>query len=410
MRFYSSCALVFAFILFSCGGNKTAQIWTDRPEFALYGEYFNNSQNQYKVTVRYFEFPSAELEKPGPKPDIVAGSWLKNASTGTRFKSLNNLFGAQKLSRSVFYQRLLAAGRIDNDQYLLPVSFNLPALIISRDRASELSNPFTIGFDEVKRLSKSYNTENRGAYTRMGFSPLWDDNFLFVTPVLLGAAFREAAPLAWDAAALDSSIDYIYNWTHEINTNHQAEEDFTFKYFIEPQERLVQSGRILFSYMESGGLFTLSESSKNNIDFRWIMEQNKIPIAENLVYLGIPKKGKAQKASKAFIQWFFLTETQRRLMEYSRANRINETIFGICGGFSSLTPVTEQIFPRFYPELFGRMPPSEFLTVHNNLPADWAVIKERIVLPYIHERAGKKTTDDVYPLEKQLADWIKINK
>ncbi|MDR1868871.1 MAG: extracellular solute-binding protein [Treponema sp.] len=410
MRFYTGFVCFAAVVLLSCGGGKTAFLWTDRPEFALYGEYFNNSQSQYKVSVRYVDFPSAEFGKANFNPDIIAGSWLKNASTGTYFKSLDNLFGAKKLSRSVFSPRLLAVGRIDRHQYLLPVSFNIPAMIFQKDKEQRMSNPFTIEFDEIKELTNGYNAEVRGAYTRMGFSPLWDDNFLLITAVLFGASFREETPLAWDAVALESSMDFISQWTRQVNNNNQAVDDFTFKYFFNPPEKLVQSGRIFFSYMESDRLFTLGEDSKNNLDFRWLMEQNMIPITENAVYLGIPKKGKSQKAAKAFVQWFFQTENQRKLLEYSKANRVNETVFGICGGFSALSYVTEQIFPLFYPELLGRMPPSEFLTPPEILPGNWAVIKERVVLPYLHDRARKENAQEIYPLEKRLSDWTRTNR
>jgi ABC-type glycerol-3-phosphate transport system substrate-binding protein len=410
MRFNIVCILLVSALFMSCGGTRTAQIWTDRPEFALYGEYFNTVQNQYKVTVKYFENPAAELERTNAVPDIIVGSWLKNASTKTNFRTLDNLFGSRKLSKNTFYSGLLSIGIIDRRQYLLPVSFNIPALIFSKGREQNISNSFTINFNEIKELSRKFNIAANGAYTHMGFSPLWNDNFLFISSVLFGVSFREATPLAWDSAALDRSMDFIYNWTHEINTNNQAEEDFTFKYFFEPPEKLIQSGRILFSYMDSSELFTLSEDSKNNLDFRWIIEQNMVPINEDMVLLGIPKKAKSQRAAKAFIQWFFRIENIRLLIEYSRSNRMNDNIFGICGGFSALVSVTEQIFPGFYPELLGRMPPSENFMPPNVLPGSWAVIKERVILPYLHVRARGGSTSEIYTLERRLLDWMRINR
>jgi len=414
---YKFCFLLMIIIFTSCV-DKTAQIWTDRPEFALYGEFFNTVQNQYKVSVKFVQFPGLELaalEKKSEVPDAVAASWLKNSSMGTSFRSLDKLFGAKKLSRNIFYPRLLAIGRIDRTQYLLPVSFNIPALVFSRDRENdrvplELSNKFTIDFDEIKKQSKAFNTMSRGAYTRMGFSPLWNDDFLFTSSIFSGTSFREASPLAWDAAALEHSMVSIHEWTNEINTNTQADDDFTYKYFIEPPEKLLQSGRILFTYMESSDLFTLSDDSKNNLDFRWIMEQNRIPVTEDSVYLGIPKRAKSRKAAQAFVQWFFSVESQRLLLEYSRTYRINENIFGISGGFSALTSVTEQIYPIFYPELLGRMPPSENFTMHNILPGTWVSIKERVILPYLHDRARRDSSEDVYPLEKRLTDWMRLSR
>jgi ABC-type glycerol-3-phosphate transport system substrate-binding protein len=409
MRIYRVCLFLLAVVFISCDDNNTAQIWTDRPEFALYGELFNTVQDQYKVAVKYIEFPGIELNIQN-KPDIIVASWLKNNSTGSNFKSMDNLFGAKKLSRNIFYPQLLAIGRIDRTQYLLPVSFNIPALIFSRNKEQYLSNQFTVGFDEIKKLGKEYNTISRGIYTRMGFSPLWNDNFLITTAVLSGASFREANPLTWDSAALERSMAFINNWTNEINTSNQDEDDFTFRYFFEPPERLLQGGRIFFSYTESRDLFLLSEESKNQIDFRWVMEQNRILVTEDSVYLGIPKRVKSKKAAKEFILWFFKVENQRRILEYSRANRINENIFGICGGFSALNLVTEQIYPLFYPELLGRMPPSEHFTHQNILPANWLIIKERVILPYLHDRARKEHAEEVYPLERRLADWMRMNR
>ena len=350
------------------------------------------------------------MERSNSTPDIVVGRWLKTASMGAHFSSLNNLFGSKKLSRNVFYPRILAIGMSERNQLLLPVSFNIPALIFSKNREQDISNPFTIGFDEVKRLSRNFNVITRGAYTQMGFSPLWNDDFLFTAAVLSGASFREALPLAWDAAALDRSMDFIFNWTHSINTSNQAEEDFTFKYFFEPPERLIQSGRIFFSYMDSRDLFTLTDESKSNLDFRWIMERDRVPINEDIIFLGIPRRAKSKNAARAFILWFFQIENQRLLMEYSRANRINENVFGICGGFSALSPVTEQIFPRFYPELLGRMPPSEYFMPPNVLPGNWAAIKERVILPFLHDRARSQRADEIYPLERRLSDWMRINR
>ncbi|MDR2575525.1 MAG: hypothetical protein LBC52_03685, partial [Treponema sp.] len=204
----ASCFFLFSLLFLSCQQDNIAVLWSDRPEFALYGEYFNATQNQYKVETRYYDYPALKLAdvfsggklaflKTGLKreaPDIVAGSWLKSASTRVYFRQLNGYFKDKSLEKDAFYPRLLSMGNIDGKQYLLPVSFNAPMVIFAMDRADQLSNPFTIDFNEMKKLGKSYNAETRGVYTRMGFSPVWDDNFLFVTATLLNASFREAEP------------------------------------------------------------------------------------------------------------------------------------------------------------------------------------------------------------------------
>jgi hypothetical protein len=146
------------------------------------------------------------------------------------------------------------------------------------------------------------------------------------------------------------------------------------------------------------------------MDFRWIMENSMIPIKEDSVYLGIPRWARSRRAARAFIMWFYNIENQRQLLEYSRANRINENIFGISSGFSSLMHVTEQIYPLFYPELLGRMPPSEHFLQPNIMPDNWDAIKTRVVLPYLHDRVRSESPNEVISLERRLSDWMRMNR
>jgi hypothetical protein len=401
-------------------------LWTDHPDFAIYAGYFNAAQDQYRIETRYYDFPAQKLSENGAHPDIVAGSWLKSASTRAFFRQVDSYFRNGVLEQNAFYSRLLAMGNIDGRQYLLPVSFNAPMIVFARDRGAQLSNPFTIGFDEMKELGKRHNVVTNDVYSQMGFSPAWDDDFLFLAATLLNASFREADsaaeaanrrfadsppdPLAWDSAALDRAMGFAYDWTCEANSGIQAVDDFTFKYFYDPPAKLAISGRILFTCMDSDSYFTLAEDQRNNLDFRWLAESETIPIAERSVYLGLPKKGKGPKAAEAFLRWFYRADTQRYFLEKSRQNRMAEISFGIGGGFSAMRPVTEQVFPQFYPGLLGHMPPEDFLSPANILPSNWMALKERVILPYLHDRARQPTSDGLYQLEHRLADWLRVNR
>ena len=405
--------VIFALCAFwSCsfGDSALAILWTDRPEFALYTEFFNTSQTKYKVEVRYFESPAQKLTESQASPDIVAASWLKNASVRNSFRSLDSLFSENGLSRASFYSRLLSQGNIDGRQYLLPVSFNLPAMIFARDLNQPPSNPFTIEMEEIMERGKAYNTEAGGVYTRMGFSPLSNDEFLFIAATLSGASFREAAPIAWDPLALEQTISWIKRWIAEANTSIQMEDDFGFKYFYDPPDKLVNSGRVLYVYIDSSRFFTLPEERRANLDFRWIAAKEMIPLDEWSVYYGIHRKTRARKAAEAFTFWFFNSESQKLLLEASKSKRLNETTFGIAGGFSGMKNVTEQIYPQFYPGLLGHMPPESFLSPPNVLPRNWMTIKERVILPYLRERIRNPIRDEVRPLERRITDWYRLNR
>jgi ABC-type glycerol-3-phosphate transport system substrate-binding protein len=407
---FGLCLILGALPFLSCQKRgQTATLWTDRSEFAIYADYFNSVQDLYKVEARYFGSLARELTRASAYPDIVAGSWLKSADTRSLFLPLEKFFRTRGLSVEDFYPRLLSLGKIDDRQYLLPVAFNIPALIFIRENGNLLSSPFTISLEEVKELGGKFNTETNGTYTRMGFSPAWDDEFLFITARLFNIDFREASPLAWDTPALNETVDYLRTWIDQANGSVRQLEDFTFKYFFEPPAKLVLSGRILFAYMESDEFFTLAEDQRSSLDFRWIAERNSIPVQEDTVYYGICKRGPSQKAAEAFTDWFFQMETQRRLLELSRDKRMNETLFGISGGFSALRPVTEQIFPRFYPGLLGHMPPEGFLSPPNVLPRNWTSLKERVILPYLHDSIRGDGRDRI-SLERRIGDWTRLNR
>jgi len=47
--------------------------------------------------------------------------------------------------------------------------------------------------------------------------------------------------------------------------------------------------------------------------------------------------------------------------------------------------VTEQVFPQFYPDLLGRMPPESYLSPPNILPRNWIAMKQRVILPYLRD-------------------------
>jgi ABC-type glycerol-3-phosphate transport system substrate-binding protein len=404
-------ALVLASLL-SCAvfESDTVVLWTDRPEFALYGEYFNAAQNRYKVEIRYYEAPAQRLVETGEYPDIVAASWLNSASIRSLWRPLDDLFKKDGLDEAAFYQKLLAVGKIDNRQYLLPVNFNIPAIIFARDFTQSYTNPFTIEMDEIKERGKAFNTEARGVYTKMGFSPSTNDEFLFLAAILFGAGFREASPIAWESQALEQSVRYISEWIAEANNGVQMEDDFSFKYFFDPPDKLVNSGRILFTYMDSSRFFTLSEERRTNLDFRWISSREMIPIDEWGVYYGIHKRTRALGGAKAFTRWFFTTETQKLLLEAEKSKRTTELSFGIAGGFSAMRTVTEQVFPQFYPDLLGRIPPENYLSPPNILPRNWISVKERVILPYLRDRIRSSSRDEVRALERRVSDWYRLNR
>ncbi|MCX7654929.1 MAG: ABC transporter substrate-binding protein [Treponemataceae bacterium] len=390
---------------------RIVHIWTDRPELAVYGELFNSQERAYKVEVSYYENLSEQLLGTRFYPDIVIGSWLKSSSTRTYFKDLNYFFDELLLNRTAFYTPLLELGNIDGKQYLLPVSFNLPLVLFPRDQSSLINKPGILNLEDIRDRSKLFNQiGERGEYLRMGFSPRWSDDFLYIITRLFGAAFREGNPIAWNGGSLEKAMNYVYQWSIEVNGGPQQEDDFAFKYLVTLPPAPLNSGKVLFAYQESQKLFISPEEQRQNLDFRWVSKDNRIPILEGETFLGIYKKNRAKRASDAFVQWLYREETQRKILEFSKKIRLNEQVFGIAQGFSAIRSVNEEIFPQFYPLLLGHMPPAEYLLAPEILPADWPLIREQVILPYLHDRSKVSDKSQVQSLEGRLDVWKKQQK
>ncbi len=401
-------------VLASCSreSGKIAVIWTNQPEFASYVELFNNSQDRHRIVVEYKENPSGALMAAKNPPEIIIGPWLKGEKTRSRLVPIDYLFAELRINSKQFYSALLDLGNVRGRQYLLPVSFNLPAIIFSADNKGLIANDFSLSLEQIQDLSRDYNEKTGGIYTKMGFSPRWDSEFLYLVAQMFNARFEEGSSLfGWNEASLAEGIRYLRGWTTGINTSPRAEDDFQFKYLYDPPHKLVTAGRNLFSYMSSEQLLVLPRDKIQNIDFRWVMKDNKTPVRDDIVYLGICKRARNMEAAEAFIIWFYGEKNQRALLERAKQMGIMDQNFGISGGFSALKPVNEKVYPLFYPSLLGHLPPEETLGVPRILPNNWETIKAGIVIPYLVSMAGAPSgmEDSVPTLQERISVWQKTH-
>ncbi len=408
----ASLALIaVASTLLSCGRAKKtdiAIIWTDQADFASYVELFNKSQTRYRAIVEYRENPAGALIAAKETPDIVIGPWLKGEKARSRLIPVDYLFNELRISAKLFYGPLLGLGNVGGRQYLLPVSFNMPVLIFSPEKRNLVPNDFSLSLDEIKSIAREYNLKHKGQFVRMGFSPRWDREFLYVTAQLFEARFEEdSRVIKWDADSLDAAERYLSDWTKTSNGSSRAEDDFQFKYLYDPPYRLVTGGRNLFSCISSDELFTLPQDKLQNLDFRWITKNGKAAVTDGITYLGICKKAPNIDAAEAFLIWFFNEKTQKELLERSRDLGSLKRSFGISGGFSALKSVNEKAFPLLYPPLLGHLPPANSLLVPRILPNNWEIIKRELVVPYLADAVsddGSKSS-----LRDRITDWTKAH-
>ena len=388
-------------------------IWTDQSSFASYAELFNTSQNDFKAIIKYKEnlaqdFPADE----GQRPDIVIGPWLKNEKVRKNFMPLDFMFKKEKLSAKDFYPQLLDLGNIQDKQYLLPVSFNLPVIIFSSENEALIEDNFVLSVDQIRDVGASFNKQNKKkVFTSMGFSPAWDADFMYIVSKLFGANYTEQAPLfSFDETNINKSIEYLNKWSYEINGSPKTEDEFQFKYLYAPVYKLVTSGKCLFGFAKTDYLFSLPADRLQNIDFRWIEQDKRIAVSDKLIYMGVYRGTKNIKGAEAFISWFLNENTQNKLLERSANQHLTTATFGISDGFSSLKSVNEKYLTKFYPQLYGHVPTAENLSVPNILPAKWEDIKQQVIIPYLKE-ASRQTEESapIKDLNTRMEDWLKQN-
>ncbi len=409
------CALALSLGLFlSCSVSSvsTAQLWSDVPEMAQYVELFNAEHKGFRIEAVYREELAKALAGTKSKPALAVGRRLKASSLRFSFQSLDRLFTDLRLSQASFYPDLLSLGKQEGRQVFLPVSFNMPLICFLQENRELVKTGFFLSPEELRSLGKAFNRKKGQNFTHMGFSPRWDPNFLYIYASMQGSAFHEGKPLAWNESNLQKSVVSIREWVVEANESAASEDEFQFKYLLNPGLRMVAEGRILFDYENSGEYFLLPEDKRSNLDFRWLSRDGKIPVDEDLPYLALCRGARGGRAAEAFIAWFFKEDTQRRILEQAKTFRTMEISFGIAGGFSSLKQVNEKVFPAFYPALVGHLPPAESLGSPLVLPRNWPILKREVILPLLTEYSAQAPAYPVptsQDLQRRILEWLKEN-
>lgn len=396
---------------------STATLWTDRAEFAAYAELFNASQDEYRIEVVFRREPARTA---GSGPDLVVSPFLNDPATITGFAPLKTLFadgkrstdkhtGLPLLTEEQFYSGFLDPGKNgENGQTVLPVSFNLPALAFLKEGRDGGDQLFSLNLDIIREESAAFNTLQNGNFVRMGFSPRWNPEVLYVKTALFDTGFRsgpEPGSVVWDEGQLDEAVTFIRDWIGSVNQGLEMEQYFIDTYMYDPPIKLLTEGRILFTYTTLRDFFHLQPDIRSSLDFRWMASEGSIPVADDALYIGIPLAADAKPAARTFLLWFFSRETQIELIRSAQFKRMRT--FGIAEGLSSLRSINEEIIPQFYPSLVGHIPPENFLSFPPPLPPRWNSIRKEVVIPWLLETAAEAEPERAGSLQERLDVWFR---
>ncbi|MFW5712028.1 MAG: hypothetical protein ACOCZA_08770 [Spirochaetota bacterium] len=395
-------------LLSGCPSEKqtTAVLCTNRPEFTSYVELFNSAQDEYRLIISYHDTPRRNLSRNSEcEFDLIIDSHLNSQQYLNQLASLENLFIDKQLEPDRFYAVPLEQGRFDNQQVLLPISFQIPGLMFHTDRQLPDQDSFLIDIEQVKSLNEEFSVSTEKGLTRLGLSLRWDPSLLYQISLLMGADFRESSTgsLMWNSESLKNSVDLIRNWTFEINNGLTAEREFTQKFLIEPPYKLISKERILCYYTDAEQFYSISPQHREDLKLRWLAENDSIPVLPSMLFAGIPHGAPGIKAAKAFLAWFSDVETQEQLLASTQYKRTRT--FGVAGGFSALPRVNEQVLPTYYPSLVGYIPSASYLDFAPPMPSNWPQIRDQVIIPWLEEQAASEQTDEL--MRERLETWLR---
>ncbi len=383
-------AALFTSISFvSCSNkNSTLIIWTDRQELAAYTELFNTTHKDVKAIAIYKETLAASLppSKKEIQPDLIIGSWLKGSITRKYFSPVDYLFKENPSFKNSFYPQMIEYGVLNEKQYLIPLSFNLPIMVFAQQNEQTINNEHVLSLDMIKKTAAEFNSNGRDeSYSTIGYAPSWDKDFLYEATKIFGAKYQEKGlAFSWNNEAIESTVKYMRDWTLQYNQDTSTETDFQFKYLYIPKYKQLSSGRCEFAFMTSDQFFTLSNEQAMGLTFRWLVGENEtVMVEDNIVTMGIFKKSKNKKAAEIFLKWISSESSQADLIKRTINMNLDTVSFGIAGGFSAIKNVNSNVFPSHYRELLGNLPGEQSMELPLILPHRWPILKEKVIETYL---------------------------
>ena len=413
MRHFRSCLLLLILLiplLAGCPFEKPDQrvvLWTDRPEFAAYAQAFNSAQNEFVVEVVYKASPASALKgKKVGRWDVAIGPFLNSVSLHDTFMPLEPLFSDGTVSKPRFYQNALEKGKKDNHQLLLPVAFNLPAFIFQSGKIKSEFDSFALTAGNFEAICLDFN-KAKSRHAKSAFSPLWNPESVFFLSILSPGIFSQFETEAEiNQQDVEDGLYQVRQMIETLDGGLKSESHFRDKYLYKNPLELIESGHIFFWYGDVGSFYSMPAENRRNVDFRYYLNvDGKTAVCEDMLWLGIPKKGGNTKGAVTFIQWLMNPEVQQDLI--LKAKEMDIRSFGLAGGFSALKTVNSEVLPQLYPFINSFIPQEDYLAFPAPCPVDWYAFKSGAIIPYLMQECSSEETSR--KLWEVTESWHRMN-
>lgn len=396
---------VGALVLGACAGNRSepVRIWTSEPAIADYVSLYNADREGAPVEVRAIERGSGyrELSESERTPDLIIDRHLVKPAARSIFETVDGLTDD---SGGSYYRSLLEGGRIEGNQYLLPLSFDVPAVMFAEAWEPPQDDRRTIDLIELREAAAAFNAIADGRAERLGYSPLWQDDFLRAAIDMFGVRFRsgpDEMPL-WSRDGLQEMLEFLERWSAGENEGAETELDFQRRYLVAPGNRAVQNGIAGFWYTTAASYYSLPDAERTGLDVRWLSRDGVLPVGDRVLYAGVPRAAENRSGARRLLRWLTEEAVQSRLISASARN--HEPKFGFAGGFSALHAVNERVLSETHPEMTGRVPVNAELRRPDVEHPLWPRMSGEIIVPWL---ANALRGEEQPALRDRLEGWIR---
>jgi len=354
----------------ACTGWSVRLVHVDTASAAVaaYAERFNLSQDRYRVVTRFVDAPAESLARGDSDADVLIGPGLAGRDLAGRLRPLDGLFRSGRLNDSAFFPSLLESGRTDGVLRALPLSFRVPVIAV---RAHEDDLPsFAVTPDELAAL---------------GAAPLsWSAELIYQASVFYGADYRRLADgrTGMRQGAVDQAVDQARRLIEaEPDTRSSEEWPGAAPRRALPPVPMLLDGSIDFFLTDLQQFLDTPAERRDLLSFRWLGSEEGLRAGDDLTYAAIRTGAPNARGARAFLLWLFTPATQVALLDLGRREHL--TGFGIAGGLPALVELARYDLVTHYPALVGRVPGAAELYAPAAPGADWARLREAVVLPWL---------------------------
>ncbi|MEM5947394.1 hypothetical protein WKV44_02445 [Spirochaetia bacterium 38H-sp] len=387
-RFFMLLICTLGFLIYSCntGVDYSIRVLTNIEQTTLWAELFMAEHPMEKVELVFEDDISLYLSQHNDIDLVITDTTLEH-SYFLPYPNKNNRIADGKR----FYSGILKMPGNSDGIKFFPISFDLPIFVAKKDSFTDYSDGILIDIKSAKKMAAEKTMIKNNKLKDPVFFPVFSDDFIMDSLHLFKVNFVKANnnKIIWDNRELEAFTDFIADWYIASKTDYTIAKNYGDKYLRLPQEQCILQDRTGMMYMRLSDFFSIREESREKLDFKFLSGDSIVPATGRLVYAAVPVRSKKQDISELFLNWLFDQDTQKRIIEYTKEQGL--PFFGMAGGLSSITEISEAVFPIAYRELAGKIPESEHIMFSPPQEEDIKKFIEKKLLPWLDEILAKKS-------------------